>query len=97
MREIRTSDWLHRRLTNAPPLALADGLRPKDHTPVPRGTGGCRAATPCDALSENAPPFHTPPYQPPPNLLPHPPTGTIFPPPPASLSAPALPPPPPPP
>src|SRR5258708_2742649 len=62
---IRLSDWLHRRLTNASPLALADAIRPKGHTPVPRGTGGCRATTPCDAFSENAAPCHTHADQPP--------------------------------
>src|SRR5260370_37880632 len=55
---IRLSDWLHRRLTNARPLGLRDAARPKVHTPVPRGTGGCRATTPCDAFSENAAPCH---------------------------------------
>src|SRR5882757_5683086 len=62
---IRLSDWLHRRLTNARPLALADAIRPKVHTPVPRETGGCRATTPCGAFLENAAPCHIHADQPP--------------------------------
>src|SRR6266498_3929899 len=62
---IRLSDWLHRRLTNAHPLAPADGSRPKSQTPFLRGTGGCLETTPCGAFSENAAPCHRHVGQPP--------------------------------
>ena len=44
---IRLSDWLHRRLTYARPVAPGGERPPKVHTPVPQGTGGCLARTPC--------------------------------------------------
>src|SRR5205807_7778813 len=44
---IRLSDWLHRRLTPARLLAPGVVGPPTSHTPVPRGTGGCLAKTPC--------------------------------------------------
>src|ERR1019366_9615158 len=48
---IRLSDWFHRRLTNARPSALGVAPPPENRTPVPQGTGGCLATTPCDASS----------------------------------------------
>src|SRR6266571_1287675 len=55
---IRLSDWLHRRLTPARLLAPVVGP-PTSHTPVPRGTGGCLAKTPCAAFSRNSAHDHT--------------------------------------
>src|SRR5947207_2130204 len=70
---IRLSDWIHRKLTNARPSALADVSRPGDQTPVPRRTGGCLATTPCGAFSESALPFRIHTRLPPGMLWPWPP------------------------
>src|SRR6266568_1611366 len=56
---IRLSDWFHRRLTYARPLALGAVIPPTSHTPVPLGTGGCLAKTPCAAFSRNSAHDHT--------------------------------------
>jgi len=62
---IRLSDWLHRRLTNARPSAPGVAPPPWNRTPVPQGTGGCLATTPCDASSESAALCHRHARQPP--------------------------------